>query len=446
MMAWRTAAILFLLLILELSSRFRIHSFVIHSITKSNRYNYLHEEVPPRKMTLEHDDGTPATTTSTTNTNDNNDFSLSFLLQDEQFRRACHDVATALVERGCGGVATLQLPLSTQHIPRRAFSMFRAVLREHDNQIENTPTTKLLEPISATADSAHVTGYHDWGGLSRYNQYRRGFVFSDGNQSLPFSEDSQYPEFQDAVHQLYDLLHLIFDGVLQALEECLELPPQWFQQQLGPTYSNSQWHLKEYASSACHDVEEQNNRQNKHLLGTHTDPSLLSVVIHDRPGVQRDGYGLQYAIRNSNISHDTTTTNNHSKQQSKTSTTWKDVECTGHGVAVIFIGSVMATLTQGNLPACTHRVVETQSCTNTTTTAGKPEASPTRVAATLFGRPAPDAVLAMPPSPQWKNSRRSSTANTAKPPLLFSAWNARVARNYEKSKHRKGSRQHTPSR
>ena len=281
------------------------------------------------------------------------------------------------------GVATVRLPAELETIPARAFGVFRRVLRE----IDESTTCGDVDVLPANADSAHATGYHGLGGLSRYNQYRRGFVFSDGGE-CPVDA-----EFQDATQRLFVLLHAIFQHALTALEGTLGLPTNWFQTQLGPTISNSQWHLKKYCTPSS-----ENEKDDTYLLGTHTDPSLLSVVIHDRPGIQADGYGLQY------------------KQQQQQQQTWKDVSATGHGVAVILVGSVLAKLSANRIPACPHRVVATSATT-------------TRVAATFFGRPAPQALLQAPPCPTW-----NVAANHDKVPITFEAWNARVARNYEKSK------------
>uniref|UniRef100_A0A7S3L0L5 Uncharacterized protein n=1 Tax=Amphora coffeiformis TaxID=265554 RepID=A0A7S3L0L5_9STRA len=127
-----------------------------------------------------------------------------------------------------------------------------------------------------------------------------------------------------------------------------------------------------------------------------------------------------------------TSRNNESSSSSSSSSLWTSIPATGHGVAVILVGSVMATLSANQIPACRHRVVDvvaTDNNNNATTVV------PTRrVAATLFGRPAPHALLQTPPCPRWSAIVNNNNNNIPKSPVTFEAWNARVARNYEKSK------------
>jgi isopenicillin N synthase-like dioxygenase len=292
-------------------------------------------------------------------------------------------------------MATVELPSDLHEISATAFGRMRDVLLIMDDEDQTTPDISLLD---TTADSAHATGFHRVGGLSaRYNQYRRGFVFSDGQ----LCKVPGLPEFEVAMQRLFDLLHTILQRVLTALEQRLQLPPDWFQQQLGPTANHSQWHIKEYAPR---DDNTQSRIKDDLWLATHSDPSLVSVVLHDRPGIQNGGQGLQVA----------------SKEESTGATVWTQVPVTGHGAAVILVGSAMATLTGGKIAACRHRVVATPEQGGSTTT---------RMAATLFGRPSPAALMVRPPCPYWTDDTPSMGT-----PTTFAAWNARVARNYEKSK------------
>jgi isopenicillin N synthase-like dioxygenase len=237
--------------------------------------------------------------------------------------------------------------------------------------------------IQEEAESAHVTGYHPAGSLSRYNEFRKGLVFSDGQRI----SCSVVPEFEIACERLEELLHSVADKVLRGIERNLDLPADWFQESLGPTRSNSQWHMKQFVRPPG-----ETDSQQAWLPG-HTDPSLISVVIHNRPGRQRGGQGLKV----------------------KTGTEWKEIPWSGHGVAVIITGSVLENITHGHYRAATHTV--------------RQQPSGERMAATLFLRPAPAALLRTPPSPQLPNN----SSNSTKQPT-FQQWNARVARKYEKKK------------
>jgi len=177
------------------------------------------------------------------------------------------------------------------------------------------------------------------------------------------------------------------------------------------------------------------------ILPMHTDPSLISVVIHDndRGRTTKDdddgggggALGLQYY---------------HPKKRK-----WIEPDEHGHDVATIFVGSVLAYLTSGRFPGSKHRVIEIKD--------KQQQHLKQRMAATLFLRPQPSALLQVPlPSPwllrqiEQEQEEKSSTNNdrenssnssihvnktkkklsSLKPPITFDAWLKRVARNYEK--------------
>jgi hypothetical protein len=317
-------------------------------------------------------------------------------------------------------------------------------------------------------------------------------------------------------------LHLIADRILEAVEEeMLQLPPGWFQQHLGPFRTASQWHMKRYVESsstsssspshhpplaassaavrattattgngggtaavvectpATHSTQlpsqttktmemmgsssiEEEEEEVQILLPMHTDPSLISVVIHDAPGGSNHdcgagAMGLQY--------FDTKAKR------------WMEPDGHGHGVATILVGSVLSHLTGGVWPAARHRVVAAgrrpaggrtaaepvdqgsmfrgESCCGPSgidddgvlpcSTTGRPALRPPerrRMAATLFVRPRRTAMLRVPlPSPvlllKMKNGADENgevTARRAKPDMTFENWVQRVAKNYERKK------------
>ena len=92
----------------------------------------------------------------------------------------------------------------------------------------------------------------------------------------------------------------------------------------------------------------------------------------------------------------------------------------GHAVAVVFAGSVLDRITGGAYPAARHRVA-----------VADPDAMGlSRVAATFFWRPAPNATLKSPPSPKLPEG-------VACKPMMFSTWCKRTAKRYEAHKHPK---------
>lgn len=367
---------------------------------------------------------------------------------------------------------------------------------------EGSPCRPLLPMIAPEADSAHVTGFHHAGEMSRYNIQREGIVFSDNqcscsdyikeanNQWEEQNSDTTRSSCLSDLSGMFWSLHGIADRVLLAIERKLELDdPEsnkgsgcdlvgstrqrkigWFQRHMGPTETASQWHMKRFVVGAEEERERADVKSNdgepakilrtetgeRITLPMHTDPSLISVVIHDSHGERTP------EDNDSDYNGDTKEAHGalglqfyHPKEKR-----WVEPEAHGHSVATIFVGSVLAHLTCGKFPAAKHRVVETAS--------GVPQdvetlLLPKRMAATLFVRPQPSALLRIPlPSP-WllqqieqeeakeeieNNSVSNGTQDhynptsktkkkkklSAKPPITFDAWLKRVAKNYEKQK------------
>jgi isopenicillin N synthase-like dioxygenase len=295
------------------------------------------------------------------------------------------DSGVALLDLRKTEGATTQLengPTDEESVPAKAFGTSAAALTLLRAA---TDPSRLCPVIDDSADSAHATGYHRAGSMSaRYNAYREGLVFSDGHEITV----AECPDVRSACAALCNVLHETADAVLSAVCQHLKMPGTWFQEKLGPTRSNSQWHIKCYVKPPkVDDVE--------CLLPTHTDPSLISIVIHHRKGIQQGAAGLQYSTRDRG---------------------WVDVPCSGHSVAIVMVGSVLQHVTGGYVRACQHRVVST--------------ADEARMAATLFVRPSPTALLSLPPSPVLTNYKGKSNN------LTFEQWNAKTARNYEKAKQR----------
>lgn len=286
-----------------------------------------------------------------------------------------------------------------------------------DNQDANVPL------INSDTDSGSWTGYHHAASKNgRYNEFREGFVFSNGDMfdvTLQDKSDNSSTTFQHEMNGLFNIMHnVIATGVLSAIERRLELPINYFANELGPTSTSSQWHMKRYAVG-----DGSSTIANEHdkgiLLPVHTDPSLISVVIIDRDGVNDFAMGLEVFHPNkASLPYDIT-------PQQQSSGTWEEVSQHGHEIAVIFVGSVLSYLTKSQIfIAAKHRVVEWWSDSTN-------RESKVRLAATLFVRPHGEALMKPLPSPCLE------IMDTAKKPPTFKEWNARVARNYMKRKKHK---------
>lgn len=268
----------------------------------------------------------------------------------------------------------------------------------------------------------------------------------------------------------------------------------WFQRNLGPTATASQWHMKRFVERTA--VKEVPGPVETHpndvgvLLPMHTDPSLISVVIHDNSGQQQDTDAYSDYDNdgdgncNGRDSSNTTTSKPNNEfcgarglqYYHPPEKKWKEVEAHGHAVATIFVGSVLAYLTCGKYPAAKHRVIEDEnSRERQQEQQQQPEDDDSmqrhqqqrrgRMAATLFVRPQPSAVLTVPlPSPwllrqlekedqqvlpkEGEDDSRTSkklhpkafVRKQSSPPITFEAWLKRVAKNYEKQTKKKKSK------
>lgn len=300
------------------------------------------------------------------------------------------DVAKALRTLG---VATVDFDDELEAVHARSFSLSLVAL----NVVKRSPESVPWIPVSA--NSASATGYHSAGGdnsLSRYNQYREGFVVSDHQ----FFGVDGVSDFQTAMMDLSSSLHDVAEKSLAAIERQLEIPCGWFQENLGPTRTSSQFHVKRYVFPDQHEANvvdsgDGGEDEPRVVLPMHTDPSLISVILHDAKGKNPSAMGLEYF--------------NEQRQS------WIPVPFHGHRVAIVLVGSVLSYMTGNLYPSIKHRVVEDR---------GHPE----RVAATLFVRPQPCAALSIPPSPQLDEKVMR------KKPVTFAIWIARVSRNYSKRK------------
>ena len=174
------------------------------------------------------------------------------------------------------------------------------------------------------------------------------------------------------------------------------------------------------------------------LLPVHTDPSLISLIVHDVPGVRPGALGLEYlrprrqrgagaggsvAGRRSSsggVSDEVSGGTEPTGDRGAESTVdrgaegeWLVVASHGHGVVTVLVGAVLDRITGGLYPAAKHRVASTN-----------PSGLGRRVAATFFFRPAPTAWLEKLPI--------TALTDRSVKPIRFRDWLARVASKYER--------------
>lgn len=359
-------------------------------------------------------------------------------------------VAVDLIQNG--GVATLYLPETLEKVFQNSFttasdaldvaSAFASNPITNDNDVSE----RICPIIEPNANSANATGYHSAGGenaLSRYNAYRQGFIFSNGELfDIPLSNNEN---FETSMKEMFDSLsNVIAQQVIIGIAEHLQIDPGWFQDHFGSMDQSSQWHIKRFVlpkDDTDDEVEGTNLNENCHLeetnldtdtkqkhsemewLPAHTDPSLISVVIHDAPGVQPGALGLEYQvpIRNSNNSTELGAVG-------KTTRVWKQVEAHGHAVATILSGSVLSYITGGYFPSAKHRVLYERDIFQ--------NGVRKRQTATLFVRPKGDSILTIPPSHALEHRNVKIRQN-----CKFEDWLNKVSRNYQGAKNDKNKTQ-----
>ena len=382
------------------------------------------------------------------------DQSTSVNSQDKCF---CWDRAIDdLLTEGNGSMAFLPLPDTVASELTHAWQILAEVFSKTlggDGDVLDFPPPSAWAQIDDSADSAHCTGYHSSspGFSRRYNAHRRGWVFSDEDWTCSIGGDErkddelviiQQEKFDHAMGILHAILHFILDNLLLALSRKWGLLHQttneddkntacWFQTNMGPTRSHSQWHVKEFVTppnsnhSDSTTTTEEDSSQPVEWLPAHTDPSLVSVVIHDTQHKNmRGSRGLQY--------YSTSDKEWHPARPSSETTITTDSSTSEYPpqqYATIFVGSVLAAMTSHQVPACRHRVIyedeeNTSRSIDSQSSSRDPDDRGIRRATTLFGRPAPTAKLQH--IPGFPRIRQEG--------MRFEEWLSRVARNYEKSK------------
>lgn len=284
--------------------------------------------------------------------------------------------------------------------------------------------------LDETSDSYNCTGYHPFGGSlsSRYNKNRQGFVFSNGEL---FSAANTNDTFEPSMRKIRNELDAIALQFLTSIEEQLHLSKGYFLQVFGLGATSlmeySQWHIKRYRPDE--------DTLLHHILPVHTDPSILSIIVHDSPGINEGGLGLEYAIKAPFIDDDK---KHDEDSRGKSSTTkWKEIPLHGHGIATVMIGAAFGRVMNAGAvdsadpnaairklyPPVRHRVRNIYY--------GPSSPKKYRMAITYFLRPAAASLLQ--PLPIFKEKLLLRNSPKEPPPMRFDDWYKRVSSRYRKS-------------
>ncbi|CAK0846442.1 unnamed protein product [Prorocentrum cordatum] len=266
------------------------------------------------------------------------------------------------------GAVQLRLPNWRQEVHAESFRVARPAL-------EDAAAGTGPHRLAPGADSADATGTHPAGALSRYNASRAGLIFSNGEVFDVDTPGVPAGGFSRQMEAFFEAQCSLAEQVLRGLEASLGVQRGWFASAMGDLRRHSQWHIKCFVGAAADSSHRRMQDGRVVLLPMHTDPSIISLVVHDREGMHPGAMGLEVWRSEDRA--------------------WLEAPWCGHGVATLFVGSVLERISGGSLRAARHRVVSAS---------GDAAGASPRVAATFFFRPAPEAVL----SPDHPIARRSA--------------------------------------
>jgi len=287
-----------------------------------------------------------------------------------------------LEELSTRGVFQYELPDEYAKLNEVTFKLSKRFLDLDENH--DLKTKNLIQEGS-------LNGYHTFGGLSKYNENRCGFIFENEDVlDLLRDEDEESPfvgtinHWRDSFHQLAHEILSRLANQLGLYSETSDSSNDYFDREFN-FVGHGQLHMKRCRNS----IEDPSN---KVRLLAHTDPSLLSLVIHDRPSQQmlQGAMGLQV---------------NHRERRQ-----FESLACGGWKVVTVFAGDILGRISQQRIHAPLHRVVVT-------------EENP-RLAATIFIQPELSAQL--------KNL--DGETSKSNPPMTYATWKERKYGKYFQKK------------
>jgi len=190
-------------------------------------------------------------------------------------------VAEELSRIGC---IQLLVPSCMGNLNRDAFHLARTFL----DQDESTKARFSFKEGS-------LNGYHGYGGLSQYNSNRSGFIFENEDVLDLLDQGNEANSFVATVHKWRRAQHDLAAALLRRLAMQLGLPPAHFEDELRFA-GKGQLHVKRFSGENDGGETEHFDDAVVRLL-PHTDPSLLSIVLHDyddSTGVKKGAMGLEF--------------------------------------------------------------------------------------------------------------------------------------------------------
>lgn len=212
---------------------------------------------------------------------------------------ALQEQAVMAALREHGGFA-LALPPELDALNRDVFALY--------HRFDAQPhAAKSAFALGAAAADGENNGWHSPGGLSRYNRYREGYIFQYAEPIPDMLADE--PAFARTHERWRDSIWEVAAAVMAHVARALGLAPGYFEPGGAMDLrANSQFHLKSLALPADDapraDAElsaptadaaavgsseataaPPTNRDGVHvLLPAHTDPSVLSIIVHNEHG------------------------------------------------------------------------------------------------------------------------------------------------------------------
>jgi isopenicillin N synthase-like dioxygenase len=194
-------------------------------------------------------------------------------------------VTEELARTGC---FQLRLPPSLRDLNRDAFRLARVFLDKDEGDKQRFAIKE-----------GSLNGYHGLGGLSKYNKDRSGFIFEDETVLDLLDHGSGRESFVATVHKWRQAQHDLAAALLRRLAEQLGAPPAYFEAQLR-FMGKGQLHVKRFRGAGDRKAAQEFASDLAEgpivRLLPHTDPSLLSIVLHDfddSNGLQEGALGLE---------------------------------------------------------------------------------------------------------------------------------------------------------
>lgn len=285
------------------------------------------------------------------------------------------------------GYLVIDTPSSLADLNHEVFALFE----EFDAQTIGHKQQFTLKPD----EHGENNGWHEIGGLSKYNRCREGYIFQASTPippmlSAPNSESDRFARVHEAWRKE---VHAFAAVVLENLGHALSIsnPAAFFTPQgQMDVVSGSQFHVKKIVLGEQKVASlRQADAETYVSMPPHTDPSFITFIFHNQMSS-----GLQ--VRDAEAK------------------AFVNISPSGPHKCIIIAGTILELLTNSDIKACVHRVASTEADLT----------SSHRLAASFFFQPTANTLL-LP---------FSGTSETDSSSLSYSAWKSRVYGNYYKGR------------